>query len=441
MKYSLYQTPPGRVTLLASIQWLIVTLSSSIAVPIVIGEAYGLTEAATAVFIQQTLFYIGVASFIQVWIGHRYPMMEAPAGLWWSIFIILSQIGVSMGLAPQEIGQSFQLGMVISGVIFLVLGLTKSISSLQRLFTPAVTGTYMVLLAVSLAANFISGMLGVGINNSTTVVPGIALASIAIITIVLVCLRIKALASYAVLIGMLAGWALYAALGWTQPVREATALITMPQLFFWGPFHWNLGIVVTCVLTSLILLTNLITSVAVIGIATDKKAESKEFDRGGIFTGVSHFVSGFSGVVGMIPLTLAAAVVQTTKIASRLPFMIAMILMMLIGIFPSISNLLATLPTPVAYAAMFVAYSQILGFGLRDLKRLDFDERNIIVVGSSLLLGIGLMFLSPGAWVEMYPMFSFLFSNGLLVGVIVSLLLEHVIYRKPREEKRDESAR
>ncbi|ATO50072.1 purine/pyrimidine permease [Brevibacillus laterosporus] len=444
MKYGLNSTPPWKVTIPAAVQWFIVTLSCSIAVPIVIGEVYGLSEVQTALFIQQTLFYIGLASLIQAWIGHRYPMMEAPAGLWWSIFLMLAQIGATMGLAPMEIGQSFQVGMVISGLIFLILGLTRSISKLQKLFTPAVTGTYMILLAISLASNFIKGMLGVGYHGATTVLPNIALTSIVIIMIVLLCQKIKAVASFAVLIGMLAGWGTYALMGWTDPIRESTALITVPRLFFWGPFHWDLGIVVTCVLTTLILLTNLITSIAVIGETTEEKAEKRHFDKGGVFTGVSHLISGLAGVVGMIPLTLAAAFIQTTKIASRLPFILAMTFMMIIGLLPSISNILATLPTPVAYAAMFVAYAQILGFGLRDFKKVPFNERTIIVVGCSLLLGLGIMFVAPDAWKTLHPMLSFLCSNGLLVGVLLVLLLEHIIYPNRAVQtvdiKKDESA-
>jgi xanthine/uracil permease len=137
----------------------------------------------------------------------------------------------------------------------------------------------------------------------------------------------------------------------------------------------------------------------------------------------------------MIPLSLAAAVVQTSRVASRLPFFVAMIVMMLIGVLPAISHFLAAVPTPVAYAALFITYTKLLGFGLKDFATLPMDERTITVGGSSLLAGIGIMFVPSTAWQNMPPLFSFLFGNGLLLGVIVSLVLEHIVFRKPGDSQ------
>jgi Xanthine/uracil permeases len=60
------------------------------------------------------------------------------------------------------------------------------------------------------------------------------------------------------------------------------------------------------------------------------------------------------------------------------------------------------------------------------------DERTITVGGSSLLIGIGVMFVPATAWQKLPALVSFLFGNGLLLGVIVCLLLEHVVFRKQK---------
>ncbi|MGE5701228.1 MAG: purine/pyrimidine permease [Clostridia bacterium] len=430
MRYGLYDKPPIGVTLMAALQWLIVTLSSSFVVPLMIGQIYGLDASESSRFMQQTIFYVGLASFLQVWIGHRYPLMEGPAGLWWGIFIILAQIGTSLGVAPSQIGQSFELGLVIAGGMFLLLGLKGWIWRIQEWFTPSITGIYMTLLSISLCSNFIKGMLGIGYQGATSVQPGIAILSVVIMGLVIWFLRVKTIASFAVLLGVVIGWIASAVLGWTEPIPATNDVVVWPTLFFWGPPRWDTGIVLTSVLTGFVLLTNLITSLAVVGQSAGIAATKEAFNRGGIFTGVSHMMSGLSGVVGMIPLSLAAAVIQTTKIASRLPFMLAMVLTMLIGIFPMISNFLTSIPTPVAYAAMFVSYTQLLGFGLKDFARSELDERGIIVIGSSLLIGVGVMFVPTEAWKSLHPLLSFLLGNGLLLGVLVALLMEHVILPK-----------
>ncbi|NGQ95071.1 permease [Brevibacillus sp. SYP-B805] len=433
MGYGLHEKPPWGITLLAALQWVIVTVSGNVAVPLVIGDAYGLSAEETARFMQQTFFFVGLASFLQVWKGHRYPMMEGPAGLWWGIFLILSQIGMSIGTAPGEIGQALQTGMIAAGLLFFALGAGGWIARFQRLFTPTVTGTYMMLLSIALCSNFIKGMLGIGYRQASEVQPGIALFSIGLIALVLVLLRVRQIAGFAVLLGMLVGWAGYALLGWTEPIHPAAGRFVLPQLFFWGPPRFDAGILFTSVMTGFVLLTNLITSMVVVGRAVGDEATAQTCNRGGLFTGVSHLLSGLSGVVGMIPLSLAAAVISTTKMAARLPFMLAMALLMGIALLPDVSRFLAALPLPVAYAAMFVSFTQLLGFGLKDLARLPLDERTITVVGSSLLAGIGVMFIPASAWHHLHPLVSYLFGNGLLLGVLLALFMEHVVFR-PRKE-------
>ncbi|CAM5796025.1 MULTISPECIES: purine/pyrimidine permease [Brevibacillus] len=434
MGYGLHEKPPFGTTILSALQWMIVTVSSSVAVPLAIGDIYGLTPDEVGLLMQQTMFFVGLASFLQVWIGHRYPMIEGPAGLWWGIFIILAQIGTSVGIAPREIGQSFQLGLLLAGAMFFLFGLLGWIGKIQRWFTPLVSGTYMVLLAVSLCSSIVSGMLGIGYQHAKEVSPGIALVSVLIVALVLIFLRTKRFASFAVLLGMAAGWILFAVLGWTEPVRHTDQWIVMPTLFFWGEPRWDWGVVLTSLLTGFVLLTNLVTSMNVMGKATQTPPTVSQYNRGGVFTGVSHMLSGVSGVVGMIPLSIAAAVIETTKMAARLPFLVAMAGMMLIGLLPAVSQFLAALPTPVAYAGMFITYTQLLGFGLKDIASVKLDTRAITVAGSSILVGIGVMFVPTTAWQHLPSLASFLFGNGLLLGVLVSLVLEHVVFRQKPEE-------
>ncbi|USG68493.1 purine/pyrimidine permease [Brevibacillus ruminantium] len=437
MGYGLQEKPPFGITILSALQWMIVTVSSSVAVPLAIGDIYGLTPDEIGVLMQQTMFFVGLASFLQVWIGHRYPMIEGPAGLWWGIFIILAQIGTSVGIAPREIGQSFQLGLLLAGAMFFLFGLLGWIGKIQRWFTPLVSGTYMVLLAVSLCSSLVTGMLGIGYQHAKQVDPGIALVSVVIVALVLIFLRTKRLASFAVLLGMSVGWALFAVLGWTEPVRPTEQFIVMPTLFFWGAPKWDWGVVLTSLLTGFVLLTNLVTSMNVMGKATQSPPTVQQFNRGGVFTGVSHMLSGLSGVVGMIPLSIAAAVIETTKMAARLPFLLAMGGMMIIGLLPSVSQFLAALPTPVAYAGMFITYTQLLGFGLKDIASVQLDSRAITVAGSSILAGIGVMFVPTSAWQQLPSLASFLFGNGLLLGVMVCMLLEHVAFRQKGDAKKD----
>lgn len=432
MKYKLYDRPPLGVTLLTALQWMIVTLSSTIVVPIVIGDVYGLGTEQIAYFMQQTIFYVGLSSLLQVLWGHQYPMMDGPAGLWWGIYLILAQIGISLGQNPQAIGQSFELGLMFAGVIFIILGATKWIGRIQQWFTPITTGIYMTLLAISLCSTFVKGLLGIGFHHSTRVIPLVGLASLVIIALVLTFMRVPKISSYAVLFGIAAGWVGFAIVGWADPVKSTDQFVVWPSFLFWGSPKWDGGIIITSILTGFVLLTNLITSMVVVGRVVQQEPSQGLLNRGGIMTGVSHVLSGVTGVVGMIPISLAAAVIETTKIASRRPFILSMIALMVIGVLPPISQFLSSIPTPVAYAAMFVTYTQLLGFGLKDFAKVNLDQRTITIIGSSLLMGIGVMFVPVDAWKSLHPLLSYLLGNGLLLGVLLSLILEHLVFKEKK---------
>ncbi|MCL6446391.1 MAG: purine/pyrimidine permease, partial [Alicyclobacillus sp.] len=93
----------------------------------------------------------------------------------------------------------------------------------------------------------------------------------------------------------------------------------------------------------------------------------------------------------------------------------------------------ATLPQEVAYASLFIPFSQMMGFGIRDLMGQAPTNRNLLVIGLSLMVGVGMMFVPEEALQTLAPWLRNIAANGLLVGLLVCLLLEHVVFRVPRE--------
>ncbi|MED0675837.1 purine/pyrimidine permease [Aneurinibacillus thermoaerophilus] len=431
--YGLNETPPLSVTVTAASQWFFVTLSSSLVVPLAIGEMYGLHASQLSQFVQQTFFFIGLVSLLQILFGHRLPITEGPAGMWWGIFVILANLGMAAGQAPREIAQSLELGLIVAGIMLIILGATGFIEKIEKIFTPLVSGSYLVLLAASLSGPVVKGMLGIDyFSPGSGVQPALAAVSLGLVffTFVMIRSRFKYIRSFAILISMVVGWLIYLATGWIKPLQEAGALFSLPKLFFWGPPVLHVGTILTSLITALILLTNLIASIAVVSQVVGVRPQEENYRRGGIMTGVAHILSGVGGIVGLVPLSIAAGVIQVSRIASRLPFIVGSVMMMLLGILPPVSRILAGLPSPVGYAVMFVTFTQLLGFGLRDFGRVILDERKILIVGFGLLGGIGLMFVPPEALRSLPPIFSNLFGNGLVMGVLLVIFMEQVVVRQ-----------
>ena len=79
--------------------------------------------------------------FLQGWLGHRLPIADGPAGSWVGVFTVLAYATAGQDQLHSTL-QILELGMIISGVILIGLGVTGFIGRILFLFTPLVTGTF-----------------------------------------------------------------------------------------------------------------------------------------------------------------------------------------------------------------------------------------------------------------------------------------------------------
>ncbi|MDT2242861.1 purine/pyrimidine permease [Paenibacillus larvae] len=70
-------------TVFSSIQWVVFILAGSLVAPLAAGHALGLPPEDISSMMQRTFLLIGISGLLQTMFGHRLPLMENPAGLWW----------------------------------------------------------------------------------------------------------------------------------------------------------------------------------------------------------------------------------------------------------------------------------------------------------------------------------------------------------------------
>lgn len=412
------------------IQWAIFMLTNVIAVPVVVGAAFQMSPAEIAGFMERMLLISGAATLIQIFFGHRLQVVEGAAGMWWAIFILLGTMS-----APGEHGQLLQqleMGLIISGIFLAVLGFLPIIEKVRNLFTPIVTGVYLILLVSQLSGSFFKSILGV---TATGQLNGkIAFICLVEILIILV-ISLKAnglLKSMGPFFGIIVGWLLFYWLGLIHPGKtyEPLSWFSVPKPLSWGMPEFDAGIILTSIITSIVLISNVIASILVVGIALEKEIKPVQYQKGIFGNGVNLVLSGLFSVVGVVPLSVSAGFITTTGIKAKRPVIIGALMMIVIAFFPYIAGFLAVMPLEVAYASLFIPFSQMLGFGIRDLMGQEPSQRNLLVIGLSLMVGIGLMFLPPESFKSVAPWLRNIVANGLIVGLVLCLLLEHVIFRK-----------
>ncbi len=415
------------------IQWAVFMLTNIIAVPVVVGAAFHMSPADISTFMQRMLLVSGAATLIQVFFGHRLPVVEGAAGMWWAIFILLGTMS-----APGKQGlllQQLEMGLIIAGIFLAVLGFLPIIEKVRTLFTPIVTGVYLILLVSQLSGSFFKSILGINatghLNGKITLI-----CFVEILLILLISLKVNGIwKSMGPLFGIVVGWSLFHFFGLLDNghAYEPASWFAVPSLLDWGMPKFDIGIVLTSIITSIVLISNVIASILVVGIALEKEIQPKQYQKGIFGNGVNLIVSGLFSVVGVVPLSVSAGFITTTEIKKKLPLIIGAIMIMAIGFFPYVGEFLATLPLEVAYASLFIPFSQMMGFGIRDLMGQEPSSRNLLVIGLSMMVGIGMMFLPPEAFESVAPWLRNIVANGLLVGLIFCLLLEHVIFREKKD--------
>jgi xanthine/uracil permease len=431
-QYGLDSRPKGTLFWLSALQWFVFMFASNITVPIVLGHAFGMTVQATALYTGRTLLICGVIAIMQIIFGHRYAILEGPSGLWWSVFLVLIGTTTEVGGSLDRLQQELEFGLIVSGALLAILAAIKVIDKVQHLFTPLVTGTYLILLSLQLSKSLVSGALGIGYMGSKGVnlkVAGLSLVLI-LVTITLSTKGKGLLKSLTILIGLLLGWVLFAIFGLVQFPIKLAPLVAVPRVFPFGAPHFQAGIVLTCIITVIVLLSNIIASIQAFGSVMEVPPSKAVYSKGTFASGVGTVLAGATGVVGNVPISGSASFVSLTGVASRLPFLVASFGMVLLGLFPELVQYAATLPAPVGYAVLFAVFVDLFGLGLKALKQGIHDEGDIVSCGLAILTGIGVQFISADKWSALPSTLVYLVNNGLIVGVVLVLLLQHVFFYK-----------
>ena len=107
--------------------------------------------------------------------------------------------------------------------------------------------------------------------------------------------------------------------------------------------------------------------------------------------------------------------------------------MIVMGMIAPIGAFFSTIPSAVGYAALIMIYALIMGQGFNELKKVKFTNRESFITGISLLIGMGVMFLPAEAFSGLPQVAGYILSNGLIDGMAVAFLLEHVVLRQKKQ--------
>ncbi|GEL78748.1 purine/pyrimidine permease [Tenuibacillus multivorans] len=418
------------------IQWFIFLLANAVAIPIVIGSIFHMDAMSIMLLMQRTFFIIGIACFLQGWLGHKLPIVDGPAGLWVSTFAVFAASVGTAGSTGVEALRLLEMAMILTGIILILFGVFKISGKVIRYFTPLVTGVFLTLLTFQLSGTFLQGMFGLSENVQQAQMDGFLIAIMTFLSVLIFSLFFKGwVRSYAVLLGMALGWVLFAVfISPSDNQIESSAWFALPEWFAWGTPLFDWSVVPVAVLTAFILLSNIVASLSAMTETLEGKSNftTTQMNRGSFMLGVNHGISGIFSGVAVVPLASTSGFLQLTGDKRKSPFMWASLLLMLVAFFPPIISFLAQIPSPVANAALLATFVQLMGLGLRNLFADGLNERRLTIITVSLLLGSGLMFMPAESFSGLPGTARQVISNGLLVGTVIAVILEQLWKKEDR---------
>ena len=373
------------------IQWFVFLLANAVAIPIVIGPLFDMSSIEVMQLMQRTFFIMGVACFLQGWIGHKMPIVDGPAGIWVSTFAVFAgTISTATGSAENSL-RLLEMAMILTGIFLMLFGLFKISGKIISIFTPLVTGVFLTLLTVQLGGTFLQGMTGVAeyavIQIDATIVSFITF----ILVLVLSLFSHGWKKSYAVLIGIVVGWVVYELFIGTSSERpNGLQTISAPEWFAWGTPIWDWSLIPIALLTAVILLSNIVAALSAVTDVREEKARVSygDMNRSSFTLGVNHGISGIFSGIAVITLASSAGFLKLTGEKRIRPFLIASAVLILASFFPSMIYYLAQIPAPIANAALLATFVELMGLGIKNLFSNRLDDRNTTIITVSLLIGL-----------------------------------------------------
>ncbi|MGM7637505.1 uracil/xanthine transporter [Bacillus sp. Hm123] len=406
----------------ASLQWFFFIFANTIVVPVSIGTAFDLSSAEIAMTLKSSLIITGIACVLQgVW-GHRYPLMEGHSGLMWGLFLNISASAAALNMDLQTIGGAMATGIIAAGLLMLVMGGLGLVPWLKKIFTPMVMSVYLFLLAIQLVIIFFSGMLKLTPSGGLDIPVSLFSVAIAILVGVLKVKGKEVLSNFSILIGIVTGWILYRLLFPVEAMPSSENAVF--SLFPLGQPNLEWGIIITTFIACLLNMSNTVTAIQAASSFYKEEPTNKQFNRSLSLTGIYTVMTAPLGLVPYAPFASSLGFLESTRIFDRRPFIIGGLLFSVLGLIPAAGDFFATLPITVGNAVLFIAYLQLFGTALKSLQGTEFNSNTIFRIAVPVLVGISLMTLDPTIFSTLPIFLQPLISNGLMVGVLLSIGLE-----------------
>lgn len=411
------------LTLGLGFQYAALIVGGIVLTPAIIVRAAGGSEIYLTWAVFAALAVSGFTTVIQAVrvgrIGSGYPLLMGTSGA----FIAVSVTALAEG------GPAMLATLVVISSLF-QFALSERLALFRRLITPAVAGTVIMLISVTIMPITFDMMTQAPEGTPDLAAPACALTTFAA-TLALIFCATGVLRLWAPMIGVVMGCLVAAGFGIYDVDRVAQAAwVGFPDFGSWPGFNFKFDSVFWTLFPAFIFVT-LVGAIETIGDAVAiqrvawRKPRATDFRtvQGAVAAdGLGNLLSGLAGTAPNTTYSSSIALAEITGVAARRVGACVGVLFLVMALLPKLISVFLAIPDPVIGAYLLVILGVLFVLGMQVVIQDGVDYRKAVLVGVSFWVGAGFqndLFFAEylNDWLRE------LLGNGMTAGGLTALLL------------------
>nr|WP_312969496.1 nucleobase:cation symporter-2 family protein [Brucella intermedia] len=395
-----------------------------VAVPLIIGQAAGLSPAEIGLLITASLFAGGVATVLQT-IGIPFFGCQLPLVQGVSFSGVATMVAIVTSSQTGEAGLQVVLGAVIAAAVIGLI-ITPIFSRITRFFPPLVTG--IVITTIGLTLMPVAARWAMGGDSNSPEFGSMANIGLAGLTLVIVLILSKmgnaTISRLSILLAMVIGTFIAWTLGMTDFSRVGEgSMMALPEIFHFGMPVFSLAATLSMFIVIMVTLVETSADILAVGEIIGTKVDSRRLANGLRADMLSSILSPVVGSFTQSAFAQNVGLVAVTGVKSRYVVATGGLILITLGLLPVMGRVIACVPPAVLGGAGIVLFGTVAASGIRTLAKVDYENNiNLIIVATS--IGFGMIPIAAPQFYHHFPTwFETIFHSGISSAALMAIAL------------------
>lgn len=404
------------------LQHVLTMYGGIIAVPLILGQAAGLSSGEIGLLITASLFAGGLATILQTmglpFFGCQLPLVQG---------VSFSGVATMVAISGNG-GMEAVLGSVMAASLIGLL-ITPVFSRITRFFPPLVTG--IVITTIGLTLMPVATRWAMGGNSKVADFGSTANIELAALTLVIVLLLSKVgsatISRLSILLAMIIGTIIALCLGMTDfsQVGEGP-FVAFPTLFHFGFPTFQIAAIISMFIVVMVTLVETSADILAVGEIIETRVDSRRLGDGLRADMLSSLIAPVFGSFTQSAFAQNVGLVAVTGVKSRYVVATGGLVLVSLGLLPVMGRIVAAVPSSVLGGAGIVLFGTVAASGIRTLSKVDYrNNMNLIIVATS--IGFGMIPIASPNFYDQFPTwFATIFHSGISSAAIMAITLNLV---------------